>query len=267
MIPDPYKTNSAEIISKEQLTTDQFLFKINYPLKFIPGQFIEISLPGFGEGPVAPCSDPNTKDSFEIVVRAVGSLTKKISKLVPGDSLNFRGPYGNGWPINKLKKKDLILMAGGMGLIPIRSLVFKALSDKHYFGKIYLLTGARNPESLLFRDDYKEWSQSLHYFKTIVDQAPKNYIGRIGVVTNLLKSLNINPKNSYGLICGPEVMCPFCVEELINKGVDEDKVLLSLERRMKCGIGQCQHCSVGKYLVCQDGPVFSWYQVKSEINK
>jgi NAD(P)H-flavin reductase len=267
MKTDSFKTQPVKIIAKEQLTANQYWFKLEYPLKFIPGQFVEISLPGFGEGPVAPCSDPNNQKEFEIVVRAVGSLTKKITELVIGDSFYFRGPYGNGWPINSFRKKDLIIMAGGMGIIPMRSLIHQAISSPHRFGKISLLIGAKNPESFLFKNEFKQWSGKLHYFKTIVDQAPGDYKGRTGVVSDLVKSIPINPKKTIGLICGPEVMCPFCVDSLTKKEIPDKQILLSLERRMKCGFGICQHCNVGKYLVCQDGPIFSWDQIKDEIKK
>jgi NAD(P)H-flavin reductase len=267
MIKDPYKTLPITILEKRQLTADQCWLKLDFPLEFNPGQFVEISLPGFGEGPVAPCGDPSDQKSFEIVVRSVGSLTRKIAGLVVGDKINFRGPYGNGWPINKMRKKDLVIMAGGMGIIPMRSLVLMALNNPRQFGQINLLVGSRNPESLLFREDFKLWSEKLHYFKTIVDQAAEDYKGRIGVVTDLVKSLKLDPKKTFGLICGPEVMCPFCVQSLVDKGIPEKQLLLSLERRMKCGVGECQHCNVGKYLVCQDGPVFSWDQIKNEVGK
>lgn len=267
MMIDPYKTTPITIIEKTRLTTDQILLRLGATLNFVPGQFIEISLPGFGEGPVAPCSDPNEKKFFEIVVRQVGSLTKKVSSLVVGDQLFFRGPYGNGWPIKKLKNKDLILMAGGMGLIPLRPLIFEAMEKRHYFGKIYLLIGSKNPDNFLFQDEYKNWVKKLYYLKTIVDQASTNYKGRTGVLPDLLGPLEIKSHKTAALICGPEVMCPFCVTKLVDKKIAISDIFLSLERRMRCGIGECQHCNVGKYLVCQDGPVFSWDQIKDEINK
>lgn len=236
-------------------------------MTFIPGQFIEISLPGYGEGPVAPCSDPKDKKHIEIVVRDVGSLTHAVNQLVEGDKIFVRGPYGNGWPMRKLYHRDLVIMSGGMGIIPLRPLLFSALEKPHMFGKVYLLLGAKDQRSHLFRDDFTTWKKKFYYFKTIVDKADPEYKGLVGVVTDLLKPLNIKGNRASGLVCGPEVMCPFCVEAMEHKSIDKNNIFASLERRMKCGIGLCQHCSCGQYLVCKDGPVFSWNEIKEEMEK
>lgn len=264
---NPYKTQPATVLDKKTLFQGEVWLKLDCKINFTPGQFIEISLPGFGESPVAPCSDPADKNSIEIVVRDVGSLTEAVNNLVIGDQIHLRGPYGNGWPVAKLYKQDLVILAGGMGIIPIRPLLYQILKHPEKFGKIFLLLGARDPQSHIFRDDFAVWKKKFYLFKTIVDQAPKNYLGLKGVITDLLKPLKLNPKKTFALICGPEVMCPFCVEHLENKSIPPERIFVSLERRMKCGLGLCQHCNCGKYLVCQDGPVFPWSDIKEEINK
>ena len=264
---NPYRTIPVTILDKKTLFEGEVWLKLDYRLDFKPGQFIEISLPGFGESPVAPCSDPIDNKFVEIVVRDVGSLTRAINSLAVGDKIHLRGPYGNGWPLKKLLHHDLIILAGGTGIIPLRPLLFNIINNPKKYGKIYLLLGAKDPQSHIFRDNFAVWKKKFFHFKTIVDQAPNNYLGLKGVITDLLKPLKLNPKKTVALMCGPEVMCPFCVESLEQKSIPSDRIFISLERRMKCGLGLCQHCNCGKYLVCQDGPIFDWETIKDELRR
>lgn len=262
---NPYQTIPAEIIETKALTNNQTWFRLKLKLNYKPGQFIEISLPGFGEGPVAPCGDPRDK-YLEIVVRDVGSLSRAVRKKVVGEEIFIRGPYGIGWPMNKLVKKDILMIAGGMGIIPIRPLLFNLVKHPLRYGSTSLLVGARDPETQLFKEDFSFWHQNLDYFKTIVDKASNNYKGRTGLITELVETTKFNPKKTIVLICGPEPMCIPCIDILQKRQIPAENIYISLERRMKCGIGKCQHCSCGKYLVCQDGPVFSWLDIKEELN-
>ena len=264
---NPYKTSAYKILESRKLTPDQVWLKVETDLRFLAGQFIEISLPGYGEGPVAPCSDPNIKGSLEIVVRNVGSLTKAVNNLLEGDEIFIRGPYGNSWPLKDFYHKDIVIISGGLGIVPIRPLLFELMKNTFKYGNTTLLMGARNPDSFIFKEDFEVWHKYFNYFKTIVDQAPDNYKGRTGVITELLKPLKFNPKKTVAVMCGPEVMCPFCVETLGSKDIAFNNVYVSMERRMRCGIGLCQHCNCGELLVCKDGPIFTWDDVVGELKR
>lgn len=263
---NPFKTKKITISASQQITENQRWIRFSEPLHFLPGQFIEISLPGFGEGPVAPCSDPEDKKGFEIVVRNVGPLTNQINKLFPGDCLFFRGPYGSGWPIRKTGK-NLLIIAGGMGLIPLRPMIFKLIKNQGIFDNISLFIGSRNPESFIFKSEFPIYKKHFSHFKTIVDKAKNNYLGQIGLITDLLDLYPIDGKNTMAFICGPEPMYLSTIEKLLSKGFDDKNIWLSFERRMKCAVGLCQHCSLGRFLVCKDGPIFSWNQIKNELSK
>jgi len=243
---------SYEIISKEELTSDTFLFRMKGHLSFIPGQFVQVTLPHFGEATFAPCSD---------------SEEKKLIKLLPGDEMKVRGPYGNGWPIAKIINKNVLLIAGGLGIVPLRPIILQILKYQSEFKKIYLTLGFKSDLHILFEKEIIDWKEKLDYLKVYVEHGSRNFWGDIGMVTEPLGKLSLDKKNTVVLMCGPEVMCPYCNDVLLNKGIDEKNIFISYERRMECGIGVCQHCNIGKYLVCRDGPVFSLDKIKEELGK
>jgi len=261
-----FNTKKYEIITKEKTGPAIYNFVLSGQLNFSPGQFIQAGIPHIGEATFAPCSDPDQKNSFELCVRGCGSTTDAITKLLPEDFLNIRGPYGNGWPIEKLKKKDIILVAGGMGLIPLRPLIFKLLKNKRSFNKISLFGGFRTKEHVLFEADLVKWKKSID-INIYLEQLTNDSFYNHGLITEPLEKMKINTKKSIALICGPEVMVPFVTKALSERGLPDDQIYLSYERRMECGIGICQHCSIGKYLVCKDGPVFRYDQIKEELGK
>lgn len=255
-----------EIIGKVALAPDTVLFRLKGAIKFNPGQFVEVSLPRFGEGTFAVCSDPEEKKFFELCVRSCGNLSNQLIKLLPGDFINLRGPYGNGWPIGKLIGKNIILIAGGMGMVPIRPLVYELLQYRSDFKKIYLFGGFKTPHHVLFEEELKKWQNKID-LEICVEHTERNFWCKHSMITDPLKEIKIEKKKTVVLICGPEVMVPFCNEILIKKGMKEKDIYISFERRMECGIGVCQHCNIGKYLVCKDGPVFSYEKIKNEIGK
>jgi len=255
-----------EILSKEELAPETFLFKLKGQLKFKPGQFIQAALDHFGEITLAPCSDPAEKNFFELCIRNNGNTSGQMTKLLVGEKLKVRGPYGNGWPTSKLLGKNIVIIAGGMGIVPLRPLILGLERKKIRLGKLQILIGTKTPEQILFEPDIHRW---IKRFKAgiIAEYANHKFYGEKGLITELIDKRRFSHLNSTVLMCGPEIMYSFCNEALAKKGINDKQIYTSYERRMECGIGACQHCSCGKYLVCQDGPIFRLDQIKGEIGK
>lgn len=228
-----------------------------------PGQFIILSIHGFGEAPFAICSSPNPCNEFQICVQKKGGLTSKLFSMSIGDEIYFRGPYGNGFPISKLSKSNLLLVAGGLGMAPLRPLIQIIINHPNEFGKIQLLGGAREEKSLLFKNEYAVWQKNIDLNLTL-DAANENWNGNTGIITALFDKIAIN-KNPIVIICGPPIMYPSVIKKLLKKKIAESDIYLMLERRMHCGVGICQHCVLvnGRY-VCKDGPVFNYAEIKNK---
>lgn len=261
-----FQYKDYKILGKKEFTPDTFLFRLEGKLDFSPGQFVQVGLPHIGEVTFAPCSNSEEIKYFELCVRASGATTNGIVKLLPNDSMKIRGPYGNGWPLPKLLGKNILIIAGGLGLIPLRPLIFQLLKYRTEFKTIKFVYGAKSDQHLLFSDDLLSWQKKLTFLDACVEHACQGFWGQTGMITKPLEKLNIS-KNTIILICGPEVMVPYCNEILLKKGVLEKDIYISFERRMECGIGVCQHCNIGKYKVCEDGPVFRLDIIKSELTK
>lgn len=255
------------ITGRDEISPGVNLIRIEGQIDFIPGQFIQVALPHIGEATYAICSDPHEKSYFEICVRACGNTSDAINRLLIEDKVQLRGPYGNGWPIKELWYKDVILIAGGMGLVPLRPLILQMIRDRINFNKIYLFAGFKSAEHVLFENELKSWQKKLTKVNVLAEYATKDFWGQKGLITEPLETTKVNPKKTIALMCGPEMMCPFCNNVLLGKKMKDDQIYVSYERRMECGIGVCQHCSVGKYLVCKDGPVFRLDKIKDEVGK
>jgi sulfhydrogenase subunit gamma (sulfur reductase) len=253
----------ATIESVTALTPRERLFRLRpeHPLVFHPSQFVMLTLLGIGEAPISICSDPARGGTFELCVRRVGTVTTALHALGAGDPVWIRGPFGNGVPIASLRGLDLVLLAGGLGLAPLRPLVFWILAHRGDFGRVSLLYGTRTPEDVLFRGDLAEWAGAIDV-RCSADRATAGYSGRVGPVTGLIPDLELAPLRTAAVVIGPPVMYRFALRELCARGMAERRIFLSLERRMRCGIGKCGHCQVNGALVCQDGPVFSYRDVK-----
>lgn len=228
---------------------------------FCSGQFLQVSLLGIGESPISICSPPTQQGSFELCVREAGNLTQALHRLQPGDSLWVRGPYGQGFPLAEMAGQDLIFIAGGIGLAPLRSAIDCAVCLNDEFGELTVLHGARSPDFLLFTDEYETWRQSGRV-ETIVDEAPPEWRGQIGVITALLDLVNPAPENTSVLICGPPVMFRFVLGRLKELGFEDTRIFISLERHMRCGVGKCEHCVVESFYTCRQGPVLSIEQIR-----
>ncbi len=261
-----FKFEEFEILKKEEVAPATFLFDLKGQFRFHPGQFVQVALDHHGEATFAPCSDPDEKNFWQLCIRGSGATTNQIIKLVPGDKMKVRGPYGNGWPLGKLIEREVILIAGGLGLIPFRPLIFELIRNKSEFKKISLIVGAKADSFILFKDDLTVWSKKLNNLEIYVEHKERTFSCQKGMITEPLKKMRPS-KNTIALICGPEVMVPYCNDILISQEITEKNIYISFERRMECGIGICQHCNIGKYLVCRNGPVFSLDKIKSELLK
>ncbi len=264
---DKFSYKKFNIIDRYTATQDIVVYRIAGKINHNPGQFFQVSLPHFGEVTLAPCSPIDQKKYFELCVRSAGSTTTQMTKLLPGDTLDVRGPYGNGWPVGKLIGKNVLILIGGMGIVPLRPLIFELIKYKKEFKKINIVAGFKTPEFVLFEQDFLLWQKQLNYLKVCVEHSSKNWWGETGMITDILKHIKIDPKNTVVLMCGPDIMFKFCNQILTEKGVSDRQIFVSMERRMECGVGLCQHCNIGKYLVCRDGPIFRWDKIKDEIGK
>jgi len=224
---------------------------------FQPGQIVEAGLFGYGEIPLGLSNSPTRADVFELVVRIVGKVSTALSKLEEGDCLTIRGPLGNGFPLDELRNRDVLVIAGGIGLCPTRSLIRYILDKRLEFKKFTLFYGTRTPKEMLFEKDLEEWrcSTDLNYHET-VDRADETWQGKVGLITSLFKSATDIGPDTRVIICGPPIMYKFVILELDKLQIPRKHVFVDLERRMKCGVGKCGHCQVNDKYVCLDGPVF-----------
>ena len=231
---------------------------------FKSGQFVEVSVFGFGEIPIGISSNPLNKKSFEITVRAVGFVSDALHKKKVGDEIGIRGPLGNSFPMEEMSGKDILIVGGGIGLPPLRSLILPIIDNRDKFGNFTILYGARTPEDRVYKDLLKKWvSDEKIEFHETVDVATNGWTGNVGVVTTLFEDIKVNPSNTAAYTCGPPIMIKFVIQELLQKGLPDDMIISTLERYMKCGVGKCGHCAIGHKYVCIDGPVFSYKEIKS----
>ncbi|MCG3179481.1 MAG: Dihydroorotate dehydrogenase B (NAD(+)), electron transfer subunit [Phycisphaerae bacterium] len=262
-----YIPREGKVVACEQFTPREKWYRIHLTdgggLDYKVGQFVECSIFGVGEAPISICTAPDGSGDFELCVRAVGDLTRRLHTIEVGQSLGIRGPFGNGYDMASCHGDDLVFVAGGLGLAPCRSFIQGAFAGRDKYGKMTILYGARTPEELLYRKDLHEWAQrtdcDLHI---TVDRPNEQWVGNVGVITTLFKDISIEANKTTVFIIGPPVMFKYAVMEVLALGVPEGKILCSLERRMKCGLGKCGHCQIRDVYVCQDGPVFNYAQVK-----
>lgn len=286
---NPYQVTSAKILNIRQETEDVNTFKVQLkkPLNFKAGQFVLVSYPGFGEGPFVPCSMPGEQTEIELCIRKVGTLTEKLHQLKVGDSLDLRGPYGHGWQdktpfyrhseasaaSRRISRKNLLLVAGGMGLVPLRPVILQYLARSKNVGpstgsggkflpnEIQVFYGAKTPDEMIFKDDYNEWQKAGIDLNLTVDKKLPNWTGHVGLITTLFDDVKLT-KNAICFMVGPPIMYKFVLPKLTEAGFADKDIFVSLERRMHCGLGICQHCAIGSYYVCHNGPIFCWSDLK-----
>lgn len=263
MLPTPYR---VEKVSKE--TLDTFTLALQ-PVDgsaiaaFAPGQFNMLYLFGLGEVPISISGDPSNKQSLIHTIRAVGSVTRPMGQLKRGDVLGVRGPFGNPWPVEEAKGNDVVLVTGGLGLAPLRPVLYHLFANREQYGKITLLYGARRPKDLLYRRSLDKWQrQSDIEVVYTVDAAASDWRGNVGVVTTLISKTRFDSVQTMAMICGPEIMMRYVILELEKRGVAAENIFISMERNMKCAIGFCGHCQFGSTFVCKDGPVFRYDRIR-----
>jgi len=266
--PSLYLPQPARIASVQPMTEQEKLFTLELPagltLGHRPGQFVELSVLGVGEAPISISSSPSrTNGSFELCVRRAGDVTGALHRMQAGQIVGVRGPFGHGFPIELFYGKDMLFAPGGLGLAPVRSLINQVLDERERFGKVTILYGAKNPAELLFRDELAAWQArgdvDLH---VTVDKPTTGWTGNVGVITTLFSKVEVYARNTVAIVCGPPVMYRFVLMELLGKGMADSNVYLSLERRMKCGVGKCGHCQFNHIYACQSGPVFAYADIK-----
>ena len=266
MKPDesPFLPKTAEILDIRPLSEREKLFyfrmKDGSRLNHSPGQFVEVSVAGIGESPISLASSPTRDGVFETGIRLVGNVTRALHAMKPGDTVGVRGPYGNGFPVPELKGRDLLFVAGGIGIFPLRSMIQYAVDKRDQFGRLTMLYGCREPSETLLREEFPKWRQRDFNILETVDRCPLNetWEGNIGVITTLFPKTVVDPVRTTALVVGPPVMYRYVVAECLKKGIAKDRILLSFERRMKCGLGLCGHCQINNVYVCQEGPVFTY---------
>jgi sulfite reductase subunit B len=262
-----YKPELARITRTEKLTKAETLFDIELlsgkSLGHKPGQFVEVSVFGVGEAPISVSSPPSDSPTFQLCVRAVGNVTNALCNKKVGDKIGIRGPFGKGFELENFKGRDVLFVAGGLGLVPLRSLIWSVLNSREDYGNVYILYGARRPQELLFKDELKIWEErkDVEYYVT-VDMGEDGWRGHVGVITTLFPYIKFDPVKTQAVIVGPPIMYRFVIRELKNRRVSDENIWVSLERKMKCGVGKCGHCQINNIYVCQDGPVFNYKQIK-----
>jgi NAD(P)H-flavin reductase len=235
--------------------------------RFTPGQFNMLYLPGAGEIAISISDDPKDTDVFSHTVRVAGNVTRTLARMKVGDTLGLRGPFGTCWPLADCIGRDVILVAGGIGLAPLRPAVYALLNDRRQFGRLNLLYGARSAETLLYASEYGEWTGRGLIVHTTVDRSTPPWQGNVGVVTLLLQRLqSFDPNHAVLLCCGPEVMMKFTVMAALNRGLAPEQIWVSMERNMQCAVGLCGHCQLGPEFICKDGPIFRYDRIAPFID-
>jgi len=267
---NPYLPIEAELLEviAETPTIKTFVLKPQVPIEFTAGQFMQLTLPGVGEAPFTPSSNPKDADRQEITILKTGKVTDQLHEAQAGQVLGLRGPFGKGYPVEKLYNKEVLLVGGGVGLAPLRALIYALSNEADRFKRVSIKYGARSPSELLFPQEYDTWRGHKNFdFTETVDAASDGWKGNVGVVTTLLTNdLDIDVKNAYVVSCGPPIMLRFVTFRCLELGFTPEQIYLSLNRKMSCGIGVCGRCNIGPYYLCKDGPDMCYEKIMNYEN-
>ncbi|MDI6791941.1 MAG: FAD/NAD(P)-binding protein [bacterium] len=260
---NPYQVIEANIfkIIDETPNIKTFVLVPEQPLSFKTGQFMELTVPGLGEAPFTPSGDLSKGEELEFTVMKVGLVTDALHVAKVDEPLGLRGPFGNGYPLQKFEGKDVLIIGGGVGLAPLRSLLYTLLAHPSKYKRILLRYGARTPEDLLYKEELKQWQEKIDVLTT-VDHGDETWAGNVGVVTTILDDPDIDIAQAAAVICGPPIMMKFVTLRLLDLGFKPESIYLSMEKNMSCGFGKCGHCRLGNFYVCKDGPVFTYEKLK-----
>ncbi|MBD3271317.1 MAG: oxidoreductase [Elusimicrobia bacterium] len=262
---NPYRPIEAEVIEviTETPTIKTIRMKPKEPIEFAAGQFIEMTVPGIGEAPFTPSSRPSNKEYLEVTIMRVGTVTEKIHQLKKGDIVGVRGPLGTGYPIDSFKDKEIVVVGGGCGFAPLRSLMYALFDRSKEFKKLYFRGGCKTSKEMVYRSETDEWAKRKDLnLKLTIDKPADDWKGPVGLVTTILEDISVDVNTSIAVVCGPPIMMKFATKKLLEMGFKDHNILLSMEGNMSCGIGKCGHCRIGTYYSCKDGPVFNYSKIK-----
>lgn len=261
MIPIPFHVHRVRKETGDTYTFELKEEKVDFP--FAPGQFNMLYAFGTGEVPVSISGDPTRPQTLIHTLRTVGNVTQALGRLKKGDPVGIRGPFGSHWPVEESLGNDIVIIAGGIGLAPLRPAIYRLLADRDKFGKISILYGARTPADLLYLRELEHWRGRFDLeVQVTVDSSRRGWGGHVGVVPKLISKITFDPFHTTAMICGPEIMMRFTVPELKKCGLEDENIYVSMERNMKCAVGFCGHCQYGPFFICKDGPVFRFDRIQ-----
>ncbi len=261
-IYEPQEATIENIIT-ESPTIKTFVLRPSNGFSFQTGQFVDITIPGIGEAPFTPSSDPNVKDYLEVTIMNAGRITSIIHNTKTGDKVGLRGPYGKGYPLDQFKGQELVIVGGGVGLAPLRSLILALFFNIDDYSKVVIRYGAKTPEDVIYKDAIPQWANRHNRINlvTTVDRGNDTWKGNVGLVTTILNDLPVDIKKAKAIVCGPPIMMKFVTFKLLELGFGHSQIYLSMEKNMSCGLGKCGHCRLGPYYACKDGPVFTYDKI------
>ena len=270
---DPMLLQPCSVRQVVKETSDTFTLTLEAPSGgrgnwFQPGQFSMLWVFGVGELPISISGDPTERDRLVYTVRSVGQATQTLVSCEVGEAVGVRGPFGTGWPVEQAQGRDVLVIAGGIGLAPLRPVIYEVLHNREKYGRLVILYGARSPRDLLYRKELAAWARQRETQVLVtVDYGGLNWRGNVGVVTTLFKYVRLQPAHSLTFACGPEIMMRFVARDLETYGLARENIYLSMERNMKCAVGFCGHCQYGPHFICKDGPIFSYDRLRPLLEK
>ncbi|MCC6145878.1 MAG: FAD/NAD(P)-binding protein [Candidatus Hydrogenedentes bacterium] len=263
MAPRTYRIQRVRRETEDTFTLELAQTDGPAPPRFAPGQFNMLYVYGMGEVPISISGNPYTPETLVHTTRAVGTVTNAMSGLRAGHMMGVRGPFGTCWPVEQAEGMDIVIIAGGIGLAPLRPLIYSIMERREHFGRVVLLYGTRTPEDILFRKELEQWRGRFDAEVLItVDRATGTWRGHVGLVTKLIPRAPFDPYQSVAYVCGPEIMMTYALEALHQRGIAKERMFLSMERNMKCAVGFCGHCQFGPAFICKDGPVFRYDRIE-----
>lgn len=263
MVPRPFRVEKVVRDISDTFTLHLRPEEGRRAFPFAAGQFNMLYQFGVGEVPISISGDPGEPDRLIHTIRSVGTVTAGMAALKKGDVVGVRGPFGSAWPVEEAEGSDVVIIAGGIGLAPLRPVIYHIIANRGKYGRLRILYGARTPRDILFRAQLERWSSRLDTFVDVtVDRASGDWHGNVGVVTRLVGHGGFDPDNTVAMICGPEIMIRFTLQALADRGVGNNRIYVSMERNMKCAVGFCGHCQYGGNFVCRDGPVFRFDRIE-----
>lgn len=262
MLPSAYRLERLRGETHDTFTLEFRPSRGRGKFAFKPGQFNMLYVFGAGEVPISISGDPAASGPLKHTIRAVGNVTRLLRRLKPGNAVGIRGPYGSHWPVEEARGRDVVIVAGGIGLAPLRPALYSLLHRRQKYRRVILLYGTRAPEDILYKKELKVWRSELDMeVHVTVDRAAGSWRGNVDVVTSLIPRTAFDPENALAMVCGPEAMMKFTARSLLQRGLTEEDIFVSMERNMKCAVGFCGNCQYGPYFICKDGPVFRYDRV------